>query len=101
MTDCLQKPLLKRSLKIALLLPLVLLGGLWGSTANADACTYREAIMALEKGNDVRGLALMRMASRDGDRRADNYLMEKSLVARLPGFVKKSPALKTASLLTD
>lgn len=43
-------------------------------TSHADACTYREAIMALEQGNAVRGMALMRMASRDGDSRAIGFL---------------------------
>lgn len=44
------------------------------SASHAGACTYREAIMALEQGNAVRGMALMRMASRDGDGRATSYL---------------------------
>lgn len=41
----------------------------------AEACTYREALMALEQGNAVRGMALMRMAGLDGDHRADVYLI--------------------------
>jgi hypothetical protein len=45
-----------------------------GGTALAESCTYRGAIMALEQGNTVRGLALMRMANRDGDERANRYL---------------------------
>ena len=40
----------------------------------AEACTYQEAIMALEQGNAVRGMALMRMASQDGDLRASEFL---------------------------
>jgi len=38
------------------------------------ACTYSEAIMALNTGNSVRGLALMSMAAKDGDRRATQFL---------------------------
>jgi len=44
-------------------------------SALAEACTYGEAIMALEQGNTVRGLVLMRMANRDGDERANRYLI--------------------------
>ena len=49
----------------SLLFPLPLMAG---------ACTYSEAIMALERGNTVRGMALLRMASRDGDPRATRRL---------------------------
>ena len=51
----------------------LLLGSVIG-VANAGACSYREGIVALEQGNEVRGMALLRMASRDGDRRAAQYL---------------------------
>ena len=44
-------------------------------SAHAEACTYGEAIMALGQGNTVRGLVLMRMANRDGDERANRYLV--------------------------
>ena len=47
-------------------------------SALAGACTYREAVMALEQGNTTRGMALMRMANRDGDKRASDYLAMKS-----------------------
>lgn len=43
---------------------------------SAGACTYQEAIMALENGNSVRGMALMQIAHRDGDIRASHYLTE-------------------------
>lgn len=33
--------------------------------------------MALEQGNTVRGMTLMRMAHRDGDRRATLFIQEK------------------------
>jgi len=46
----------------------------FAGSVQAEACTYREAIMALEQGNTVRGLALLRMASRDGDPRAKRQL---------------------------
>ena len=55
----------------------LLLAGMSGSVYSAGACTYREAIMALERGNAVRGMALMRMAQRDGDDRASQFLAKK------------------------
>ncbi len=42
----------------------------------SESCTYREPIMALEQGNTVRSMALMRMANRDGDERANRYLAQ-------------------------
>jgi hypothetical protein len=56
-----------------------LLTALLSSAVWAEACTYREALMALEQGNTGRGLALMRMARRDGDRRAEAYLVQRDL----------------------
>lgn len=56
---------------------LLLLAGFSSSVYSAGACTYREAIMALERGNAVRGMALMRMAHRDGDERASQFLAKK------------------------
>ena len=38
------------------------------------ACTYGEALLAFERGNIVRGQALMKMAARDGDQRAMHFL---------------------------
>ncbi len=55
-----------------LLLLLFLLG--FSSPVLAGACSYREGIMALQQGNPIRGMALLRMASRDGDLRASLYL---------------------------
>lgn len=52
---------------------LVLLFALSGQVV-AASCAYREAIMALQQGNQVRGMALLRMASRDGDLRASRHL---------------------------
>jgi len=89
----------KRPINVTMLL-IVFVGSLVaGSAVNADTCTYREAIMALEKGNAIRGLVLMRMASRDGDRRAERYLLEQSVVAGLSAL-KVPVALMTASRLT-
>ena len=51
-------------------------------SALAGACTYREAVMALEQGNTTRGMALMRMANRDGDKRASDFLVKKSLAMK-------------------
>ena len=67
----------------------------------ADACTYGEAVMALKQGNAVRGLALMRMASRDGDRRAERYLRSQDAVAILPAIAPTELSLKTASIPRD
>lgn len=65
---------MKKTQKLVFLL---LLAGVSGSVYSAGACTYREAIMALEQGNTVRGMALMRMAHRDGDERASQFLVKK------------------------
>ncbi len=40
----------------------------------AEACTYHEAILAFQSGNSIRGHALMRMAVKDGDHRAVEFL---------------------------
>ena len=62
--------------KSLLFLPPLLASGLVTSgSALAEACTYGEAIMALEQGNTVRGMVLMHMANRDGDERANRYLV--------------------------
>lgn len=84
---------------------LLLLAGLMGTAeASAIACTYREAVMAMEQGNTVRGLALMRMASRDGDRRADDFLLNRGYathITKAPTFAERSGLLKSASLRRD
>ncbi len=56
----------------------------------AAACSYREGIMALQQGNQIRGMALLRMASRDGDVRASRYL------AALQDEVDKLPLQKNS-----
>jgi len=53
--------------------------------------------MALENGNAVRGLALMRMASREGDRRAERYLQGQNYVAGGPVFVEAKQLLTLAA----
>lgn len=58
---------------LILLIPLLLLLG-FSAQVPAGACSYREGIMALQQGNQIRGMALLRMASRDGDLRASLYL---------------------------
>lgn len=78
------------------LLPLSLLLLLFSGQALAEACTYRDAIMALQQGNQVRGMALLRMASRDGDLRASLYLAsleagaDKPASAPLPVLAKST-----------
>ncbi len=102
MSDFSQKPPIRlpvrTPIKMAILtLLLVLVGSLPSvSEVYADSCAYREAMMALDKGNAVRGLALMRMASRDGDRRAERYLREPDDDAGLPVFVKAQRPLTLA-----
>lgn len=99
MSDFSRKLSMKPPLKIALLVLLVLVVSLPGTReVYAGSCAYGEAMMALEKGNTIRGLALMRMASREGDRRAENYLREQDYdVAELPAFVKGPRLLSLAS----
>jgi len=46
----------------------------WANVLFAEACTYNEAKLALEKGNQTRGLSLMKMAAKDGDKRAVQYI---------------------------
>ncbi len=89
MSDFSRKRPMKSSVKMTMLALLVLVGGLPGiSPVYAGSCAYGEAMMALENGNTVRGLALMRMASRDGDRRAENYLREQGGMTEFPALAK-------------
>ena len=46
----------------------------WANALFAEACTYNEAKLALEKGNQIRGISLMKMAANDGDKRAIQYI---------------------------
>lgn len=82
-------------------LPLLMGSVLLVGEVYADACTYGEAVMALKQGNAVRGLALMRMASRDGDQRAKRYLRSRDVVEILPAMTPTERPLKTASILRD
>jgi len=70
-------------------LPAVMLSVLFSASVMAEACTYREAIMAFERGNDVRGMVLMQMAGRDGDVRATNYLAQ--------SFQRQEPVLSATT----
>ena len=77
-----------RSNKLRKRLTLTLFAGLWSlslTQVSAEACSYREAMMALEQGNMIRGMALMRMASRDGDLRATNFLREQDYAQAVDG----------------
>ena len=91
-----------------------MLGVLFSASVMAEACSYREAIMAFERGNDVRGMVLMRMANRDGDVRATEYLAQSfrrqepvlsattttpSLTASVKGASVKSALVKEISPL--
>ena len=65
---------MSRSRTFFVFLPLVFLLGFSSLLLAGGGCSYREGIMALQQGNSIRGLALLRMASRDGDPRANLYL---------------------------
>lgn len=60
----------------------------------AEACTYSEAILALQHGNQVRAQALLRMAARDGDQRAVKMMAK----LQLPDPAKQNH-VKTANSL--
>ncbi len=101
MADFSQKSLTKPPLKLTLLALLVVVGSLTGLSevyAGSGSCAYQEAIMAMEKGNEVRGLALMRIASRDGDHRAQSYLREQDYMTELPVLVKARQPLSLAGI---
>ena len=59
-------------------LAVLLLASLLASVGNvyAEACTYDDAKLAIQKGNQVRGLNLMTMAANDGDLRAVKFLSD-------------------------
>lgn len=61
---------MNRHLTSALLLALAWAGQVYA----VPACTYGEALQALERGNTARGSMLMKMAAADGDVRARRYL---------------------------
>ncbi len=88
----------RASLKMMMLALFVLIGNLSViSGVYAGSCAYQEAMMAMDKGNAVRGLALMRMAGRDGDLRAERYLREQDNAAGLPVLVKGQRSLTLAT----
>lgn len=62
-----------RMLRMKLKLMMCLLF-LVSAQVHAEACTYDEAMLALERGNAVRAQALLKMAARDGDARAQRML---------------------------
>jgi len=41
---------------------------------HAEACSYDEAVLALQRGNTVRAHALLKMAASDGDKRAQRLV---------------------------
>lgn len=68
----------------------------FGTPVLAGACSYSEAIMALQQGNQVRGMALLRMASRDGDPRASRYLASLQATADKPASTPLTVLAKSA-----
>lgn len=63
---------------------IILALSLCSAAVSAEACTYNEAILAMEKGNMLRGMALLQMAVRDGDRRAVDALAQLNKLKQLP-----------------
>ena len=63
------------------------------------ACTYSEAVMAYNGGNLVRGQALMKMAARDGDQRAVQFLASNN--ANKHQFKDKGKAMSEMLLVMD
>ncbi len=43
-------------------------------TVSAEACTYKDGLLAYEQNNKVRAETLLTMAMRDGDKRAELFL---------------------------
>lgn len=52
---------------------------IWSNVLFAESCTYNEAKLALERGNQIRGMSLMEMAAKDGDKRAIQYISSLNL----------------------
>lgn len=50
---------------------------------HAEACSYDEAVLALQRGNTVRAQALLKMAASDGDKRAQRLVATLQLVTTL------------------
>jgi len=46
----------------------------WSTALLAEACTYKDGILAFEQNNPKRGMALMIMAANDRDLRAEKFL---------------------------
>lgn len=86
----LQTPI-RQAMRALSLLSLLAFGG----QALAEACTYREALMALEQGNTLRGMALLRMASRDGDLRAALHLASLQAAQERPASPLPRVAVQT------
>ncbi len=78
----------------------LLLAFVFPAMSHGEACTYDEALMALQNGNLIRAHTLMRMAARDGDRRALHYLANTGLpspLAKIPE--EKAPSRQTGKTL--
>lgn len=56
--------------------------------ASAEACTYKDGLLAYEQNNRVRAETLLTMAMRDGDKRAELFLAKH--------FASKEPSLLVA-----
>lgn len=70
---CSLKQILLKTVPLFAML-LVAMSLLLTKPAFAEACTYNEAIIAFKQGNEIRGMALLKMAVNDGDTRAQHLL---------------------------
>lgn len=78
---------------------LLVFSACWSSLLWAEACSYREALIAYQQGNLVRAQALMKMAANDGDPRAKEFLhtnVKTELVANREKANRKNANRKVA-----
>jgi len=61
-------------MKRIVIIMVIVLSTMLSAQLAAEACTYSEGLRAAQNGNMIRSEALMRMAARDGDKRAISYL---------------------------
>lgn len=89
------KKSLKNSLQSGLAVLFIVAGLSPHMAYSGQACTYNEALLALQQGNTIRGQALMKMAASDGDQRAVKFLASFETLAEKQG-IEKLPLVSTA-----
>ena len=60
--------------RICVLTGFILASSVFTLSVRVVVCIYGEVVLAFERGNEVRGLALMEIAVREGDQRAVHFL---------------------------